>query len=128
LLSAFLLRPWQAMAVALASVGLFGGLFMGAPIHLVSECFLFSAGLFLASSAAMIGAVIFVRRVFAAMQNRGADEGLGGIVFSLEQGEVWASWYGQGPPVLLGTQRKVVTMMDDFLRQEELGRRLNGKS
>ena len=128
LLSAFLLRPWQAMAVALTSVGLFGGLFMGSTSNLVSECFLSSAGLFLASSAAMIGVVILVRRVFAALQSRGADEALGGIVFSLEQGEVWASWYGQGPPVLLGSQSRVSTMMDDFLRQEKLGRRLNGES
>jgi hypothetical protein len=127
LLSAFLLRPWQAMAVALASAGMMGGL-LGPPSQIfVSECFLSSAGLFLASSAAMIGVVVLIRRVFAALQNRGVDEALGGIVFSLEQGEVWASWYGQGPPVLLGTQRKVATMMADFLRQEELGRRLNGE-
>ena len=128
LLSAVMLRPWQAIAVALASVGLLGGLFMGPPSEsFVSECFLSSAGLFLASSAAMVGVVILVRRIFAAMQHRGADEALGGIVFSLEQGKVWASWYGQGPPVLLGSQRKVVAMMDDFLRQEEFGRRLNGE-
>ncbi len=129
LFSAVMLRPWQAVAVALASVGLLGGLLLGPPHEsFVSECFLSSAGLFLASAAAIVGVVILVRRVFAAMQNRDVDEALGGIVFSLEQGEVWASWYGQGAPVHLGSQRKVVAMMDDFLRQEEFGRRLNGES
>ena len=61
------------------------------------------------------------------MQKRGTDESLGGIVFSLERGEVWASWYGNAPPVLLGSQRKVSEMMQDFLKQEELGKRLNEK-
>jgi hypothetical protein len=62
-----------------------------------------------------------------ALQKRGADETLGGIVFSLEKGQVWASWYGRGAPVLLGSQRKVSEMMQDFLAQEELARRLSAK-
>ena len=49
----------------------------------------------------------------------------GGIVFSLEKGEVWASWYGHGAPVHLGSQRKVSEMMEDFLAQVEVGKRLN---
>jgi len=126
LLSAILMRPWQASAVAFASVGVLGDLFRGPPSKILhSECFLSSAGMFLASSAMIIGLAILGRRLFAALQNRGADEAAGGIVFSLERGQVWASWYGQGPPVLLGSQRKVARMMDDFLLQEELGRRLN---
>ena len=75
----------------------------------------------------MTGAVILIRSVIAAIQERGADESLGGIVFSLEKGQVWASWYGQGPPVLLGSQRKVSEMMRDFIAQEELARRLSAK-
>jgi len=62
------------------------------------------------------------------MEKRGVDESLGGIVFSLEKGQVWASWYGQGPPVLLGSQRKVGEMMKDFLAQEELARRLSQRA
>jgi hypothetical protein len=128
LIAAVLMKPWQAGAVALASVGFLGNLFMGsASKNLASECFLSGTGIFLASSAAMIGIVVLVRRVFAAMQSRGADEAPGGVVFSLERGQVWASWYGQGPPELLGSQRKVSVMMEDFLRQEEFGKRLNGR-
>jgi hypothetical protein len=62
-----------------------------------------------------------------AIRVRGSDESAGGIVFSLEKGEVWASWYGQGAPVLLGSQRKVSEMMSDYLAQERLGKRLSGE-
>ncbi len=127
LLSAILLRWWQASAVALASVAILGGLFVEPPSEfLVSECFLSSAGIFLASSAIMIGTVILIRGVFAAIQRR--DEFAGGIVFSLEKEEVWATWYGSGPPMRLGSQERVEEMMEDFLAQGALGRRLAGKS
>ena len=76
----------------------------------------------------MIGVPVGLRYLVAVMEKRGVDETLGGIVFSLEKGQVWASWYGQGPPVLLGSQRKVGEMMKDFLAQEELARRLANKS
>ena len=82
--------------------------------------------MFLVASSVTIGVAVIVRYVITAMQKRGADESLGGVVFSLEKGEVWASWYGQGPPVLLGSQRKVAEMMEDFLAQVEIGKRLNG--
>lgn len=126
LLAAILLRPWHAGVVALLSVAILGGLFLGPLVDLHGKsCFLSGGGIFLASSAVMIGVVIFARRLFAAMHNRGADESPGGIVFSLEQGQVWASWYDQGPPVLLGSQKMVSGMMEDFLAQEELGKRLS---
>ena len=128
LLSAVLLRWWQAGLVALASAGILGLLFIGPPSLLLgSSCYLSSAGIFLGASAAMIGCVALVRRLFHSIRTAGADETAGGVVFSLEDGEVWASWYGQGPPVLLGSQAKVSTMMKDFLAQVELGNRLNSR-
>ena len=126
LLCAILLRWWQAGAVALAAVAILGGVLAGSPYHNPS-CFAPAAAIFLASSAVMIGVAILVRSVINALQKRGADESSGGIVFSLEKGQVLASWYGQGSPVLLGSQRKVSAMMEDFLAQEELGNRLNGE-
>ena len=125
LISAILLRWWQAGIVALASVGIMGGLLGGSPVPLELACFGPAAGMFLASSAVMIFIAAMTRRLFASIQNRGADESEGGIVFSLEKGEVWASWYGQSAPVRLGSQRKVSEMMEDFLAQVELGKRLN---
>jgi len=129
LLSAIFLGWWQASTVALVSVPILGRLFVG-PLDklLASSCFLGSAGIFLASSAAMIALVIFVRRLFLALQNRRADESAGGIVFSLDQEQVWASWYGEGPPVHLGSQERVAMMMEDFLAQVDVGKRLTGRS
>jgi len=124
LISAILLRAWQAALVALGSVVVMGGFFGGAPTFSM-PCFTSAAGMFLVSSTVMIGIATVIRIVINAMHKRGADESLGGIVFSLEKGEVWASWYGQGPPVLLGSQRKVAEMMKDFLAQLEIGRRLD---
>ena len=123
LFSAIALRWWQAGVVALASVPILGGLFEGLPLH-TSSCFVTAAGMFLASSALIIAVAAVTRRVIAALHNRGADESAGGIVFSLERGEVWASWYGYGAPMRLGTQKGVSEMMEDFLAQVELGNRL----
>jgi hypothetical protein len=50
------------------------------------------------------------------------------IVFSLEDGQVWASWYGREMPVHLGPETDVVPMMQDFLAQFELGRKLAAKN
>lgn len=126
LICAILLRWWQAALVALASVVVMGGL-IGGSWMFEMPCFVSATGMFLVASTVMIGVAVIVRYVIVAMQKRGADESLGGVVFSLEKGEVWASWYGQGPPVLLGSQRKVAEMMQDFLAQVEIGRRLNGR-
>jgi len=120
LISAVLLRWWQAGIVALASVAIMGDLFSGSMS--VMPCFVPAAAIFLASSAAMIGVAMLLRRC---IQDRSTEQPSGGIVFSLEKGEVWASWYGDGQPVRLGTERKVAVMMEDFLAQVELGKRLN---
>jgi hypothetical protein len=114
LFCAILLRWWQASGVALAAVAILGGLFAGSPHH-NPACFTPAAAIFLASSAVIIGVAVLIRSVVAGLQRRGADESSGGIIFSLEKGQVWASWYGQGAPMLLGSQRKVSAMMEDFL-------------
>jgi len=126
LITALALGWWQAGAVALASAAILGGLFFGpAHQHFASSCFISGAAIFLASSAMMIGVVVLLRRTIAAIQNRGASDG--GVVFSLQGDQVWASWYDQGPPVRLGTEGNVSAMMADFLAQVELGKRLTGQ-
>lgn len=126
LLSAIALRWWVAGTVALAAVAVMGGFFGGMPTHHLA-CFEDSASIFLASAAAMITVALVVRRTVATLQKRGADEAAGGIIFSLEKGQVWASWYGQDAPLLLGSQRRVSEMMRDFLKHEELAERLVAK-
>jgi hypothetical protein len=125
LISAILLRWWQAGIVALASVAIMGGLFDGA--LLAMPCFKPAAAIFLASAAAIIGVAVLLRRIVEGLQARDSGQPSGGIIFSLEKGEVWASWYGDARPVRLGTERKVSTMMADFLAQVELGKRLTHK-
>jgi len=122
LLGAILLRWWLAGAVALTSVAIMGGFFQGSTTFEL-PCFISAVSVFLAASAAMIGVGIIVRLVLDALQKPSRDSG--GLVFSLEKGEVWASWYGQDLPVRLGSQRKVAEMMEDFLAQERVAKRLN---
>ena len=50
------------------------------------------------------------------------------VVFSLEQGDAWASWYGSHSWVRLGPDEEVAEMMRDFLAQRELARRMESGS
>jgi hypothetical protein len=128
-LAAIVIGWWQAGLVALASVAILGGLFMGAPGEFLRDaCAQSAAGVFLASSAVIIAVVTLIRQVIVDLQQRRADPPGSGIIFSLEKGEVWASWHGSSPPMRLGSQERVESMMEDFLAQGELGKRLIGKS
>lgn len=123
LLSAILLRWWQAALVTLASAAVYSGVFLGSPMELLQDaCTTYSVGMFFAASTMIISIVVAIRRLTARMFSH-ADEAKGGVIFSMEDGHVWASWYGQGPPVCLGSQQKVGRMMEDFLAQEELAKR-----
>jgi len=127
LLSAILLGWWQAGAVTLASAAVFSGLFVIPPNDFFERtCAMSSVAIFLAASAMIIGIVFLVRRAIAVILSH-PDEGSGGVIFSLEEGQVWASWYGQGPPVCLGSQKRVGKMMEDFLAQEALAKRLSSQ-
>ena len=128
LISAILMGWRQAGAVALASVAVLGGLFVGRVSAFLEECFISGAGTFLGSSAMVIGVAVLIRRVISGLDSRGAEENSGGVIFSLEKGQVWASWYGQSPPVCLGSQKRVGTMMEDYLAQVEIGERLTRRS
>ncbi|MCF2513688.1 hypothetical protein LVY65_01215 [Sphingomonas sp. G124] len=106
---------------------MFGGLFVGPPSKFFEQpCAMSSAAMFLAASALIIGIVIITRRAIAGILSH-PDGASGGVIFSLEEDQVWANWYGQGPPVCLGSRKKVGKMMEDFLAQEELAKRLNGQ-
>ena len=51
------------------------------------------------------------------------EEGLA-LIFSLKDGDVWASRLDGRPPMLLGPHDEVVQAMDDFLKQSEFAQRL----
>ena len=129
LLAAIFLGSGPSALVALAAVAILGGLFAAPPHeHMTQACFLSGAGLFLASSAMIIGTVLAVRHFLSSTRRGGQDEAAEGVIFSLERGEVWASWHGSGPPVRLGSKRRVGEMMEDYLAQVRLGERLTGES
>ena len=123
LLSAILLGNRHASAVALGSVSIFGSLFAG-PLENVlgNPCFFWAAATFLAASAMVISLLAALR---TGPDKRPAHEQPRGIIFSLEQGQVWASWLGGAPPVNLGSAERVGEMMEDFLAQVAVGKRLN---
>ena len=84
-------------------------------------------GFFLLASAMILALVYEIRKIMAAKPPVGqAPEAASGIIFSLEGGQAWASWYGSGPAIRLGPQEEVAEMMEDFLAQLELGKRLAG--
>ena len=129
LLSAILLGWRPAALVALAAVAILGGLFGGPPHeHMTQSCFLSGAGIFIASSALIIGTVAGARYVLINAPSRADDEPVEGVIFSLERGQVWASWHGSGPPVRLGSKKRVGVMMEDYLAQVKVGDRLTGES
>jgi hypothetical protein len=115
LLTAILVGWRHATVVAIASVAILGGVIVRQPdAPFDKSCFLSGAGIFLAASAMILAIIVAARHA-------GRNESTGGIRFSLDQGDVWASWYGQSPPVRLGSQRTVAEMMEDFLSQSEQG-------
>ena len=115
LLGAVVIGWWQAGAIALISVGILGGLFAGSTRMPDMPCFVSAAATFAAASAVIVAFVMIVRRVLAGASAHGSDDQSGGVVLTLEQGDVWASWYGQGRPVRLGSQRKVSEMLGKLL-------------
>jgi hypothetical protein len=128
LLSAILLRWWQACLVTMACAAAYSGVFLSSPVVILQDaCAIYSVGMFFAASTMIISIVAAIRQLTARMFSH-ADDASGGVVFSMEDGHVWASWYGQGPPVCLGSQQRVDRMMEDFLAQEELARRLSDQS
>ena len=48
------------------------------------------------------------------------------VIFSLEDGFVWASFPGTEGAIKLGNSNAVTAMMEDFLAQYAIGKRLNG--
>ena len=117
LICAILMRWWQAGAVALASVAILGGLFAGTP-QFTASCFEPAAGIFLAASTSMIGIVSLLRRLLAGLLIDNSASGTG-VVFSVEKGDVWATWNGSEAPVRLGSRGTIAEKMESFLADEK---------
>lgn len=129
LLTAIFLGWRYAALVALASAFVADALFLGHDRMLLEgPCDYFGVSTFLISSTLIIGAVEAIRSEIApTAKSDTIDQPSTGIVFSLEGGQAWASWYGEGSAVRLGSQKEVAEMMQDFLAQIELAKRLGSE-
>ena len=131
-LATSILCGWRyASVVAVCSAIACNTVLMGAPYRFhFQRAEIEGLGTFLAYSAFMIGIVRLFRATAArSLRQADAKENAKGVVFSLDGGEAWASWYGVDAPVRLGPRDQVVRMMEDFIAQVELGKRLDrGKS
>lgn len=128
LLAALFLGWRHAVATALLSV-LFAEFVVMGPHHsfLSSACSIYSLSVFAGASAVLITTVQGLRSLINwRLSKIGSSEG--NIVFSLENGQAWASWYGQTSPVQLGPHEEVAEMMQDFIAQLEIGKRLQRAS
>jgi len=130
LLAAVFLGWKHGVATALISTVLAQFVVMGTHhSFLASACSIYSLAVFALGSAMIIVAVQGLRLIASRVDRQGLNGSSdGGIVFSLEKGQAWASWYGQESHVQLGPQGEVAEMMEDFLAQLEVGKRLNRSS
>jgi len=128
LLTALFLGLRYAAFTALISALVADILFLGHDYEILeSGCDVFGLIVFLLASALIIASVEMPRRMQeGAPQDAPAREPTG-IIFSLEGGQAFASWYGRGSPVKLGPEGEVAEMMRDFLAQLEVGRRLTAR-
>ena len=125
LLAAILVNWKGATIVALFSAALGDALFVG-PRYLLFEepTDVFGVGVFLVASALIIGFVHAIRTAFTDLVGPTAK---GGVIFSLKNGQAWASWPTASYNLRLGPRDDVTEMMKDFVAQVELAERLNGE-
>lgn len=121
LVSALLLKWPYAVGVALVSSIVADMMFVDPRyVFIAGPTDVFGMSVFLAASANAICLVRACKTYIRGCQPIGE-----GIIFSLDQGQAWASWYRTGTRVRLGSKDEVAEMMKDFLAQLELGKRLN---
>ncbi|HET6941986.1 MAG TPA: hypothetical protein VFH89_07490 [Sphingomicrobium sp.] len=124
LLAAIFLGARHAAIVAVVSAFVSDWMFMGGDSSLLEACDLFGTGVFMLASALIIASVELPRQIPKKMSCSAPDKDPAGIVFSLEKGQAFVSWYGEKCPVRLGPKGEVADMMQDFLAQLEVGERL----
>jgi hypothetical protein len=128
-LATAILCGWRfALPVAFGSAIACNTILMGTPYRFhVERSEIEGLSTFLAYSGFVILVVALFRlKAARSLRQAGAEERMSGVVFSLDDGQAWASWYGIDAPVRLGPQDEVVQMMEDFIAQVELGKRLAG--
>lgn len=122
LLAAILLKWKLATVVALVSAALTDALFVGPRYRLLEgPTDVFGVASFLVGALLIIGLVHAIRTAFDDLVGPTSS---GGVMFSLKNGQAWASWPTAGFHLSLGPRDDVAEMMKDFVAQVELGKRL----
>lgn len=125
LLAAIALGWKNAVAVAVISAFVGSTLFIEPRfIVLAGPTDWFAINIFLVASAMIIKFVHSLKGLVVEAPGSAAAKRRSGIVFSCEGGDAWASWQGHRCTVRLGTTEEVAAMMQDYLAQCELGRKL----
>ena len=126
LLSAIALDWTYASVVALASAFVASMLFIEPRfVFLAGPTDYFGIAVFLIASAMIIKFVSALKGVVVDVPGSATARRRSGIVFSSEGGDAWASWKGDSCSIRLGTHDEVAEMMQDFLAQRDLGKRLH---
>jgi len=124
---AAIVLDWKwAVATALGSWSVADLLFIGPRFQLNFGAYeLIGFTIFFASTLLLIALAKAVRLIVENSLRPARPDGIvAPVVFSLEGGQAWASWYGSHSWVRLGPESEVAEMMRDFLAQRELAKRL----
>ena len=124
---AAIVLDWKwAVATALGSWIIADLLFIGPRFQLNFGAYeLIGFTIFFASTLLLIALAKAVRVIVENSLRPARPDGIAApVVFSLEGGQAWASWYGSHSWVRLGPESEVAEMMRDFLAQRELAKRL----
>jgi hypothetical protein len=126
LVAAMLLEWKPAVIVMLVSALLADWLFVEPQYRLLAKPSHFiGVVIFVAGSSLVIALVHAIR---TALDDLVGPTSNNGVIFSLREEQVWASWPTAGFHLRLGPQDEVADMMNDFLAQLELGKRLAAAS
>jgi hypothetical protein len=117
-------------AVALASALIADWMFVGPPRQLFeTSADLYGDLILLATSGMMIGFAVAGRKIVKNSFRPDQPNGIpSSVIFSLRDGQAWASWHESHSWVPLGQDDHVAEMMEDFLAQRKLGKRLANHS
>jgi hypothetical protein len=122
LLSAVLLGWRRAAVIAVISALVIDALFVGKSYRVFDgPTAVFGDIQFLVAAAAIIGFAHAMRTAFADLI---APTGTGSVIFSVKDGQAWASWPTTGYTLRLGPQDDVAEIMKDYLAQLECGKQL----
>lgn len=129
-LAVSILCGWRhALATAVGSAIACNTVLMGAPYRFhIQRSEIEGLSTFLGYSVFLIVVVRLFRLTAArSLRQAGAQERVSGVVFSLDEGQAWASWYGVDAPVRLGPASEVIPMMEDFIAQANVAMRLRDR-